>query len=430
MLPRGGRRGSRGRDGGDQQAPRGGGTGRSSTGGGGGDRLTHGMSSLSIGGVVTSRGTQGTPIELITNHYRIQGLEGITCLLYEINIQLVRRDGRGSLAMTAAPAAPGVDGRRLRNDRKADNRRIVDQMTREWPEVFANRLYAFDGQQYMYCGRELALPPNGEQHPRRVTIALDGQPEQTFEVRIKFTKPIAFNVINGYFAGKNRAPSDEDFREAIQALEIVLRYVSDRTRVPVGRNLYEPDRRMAIVGTNAEIAFGHYQSLHVTQQGLTFIVDRTATLFLSAGSLAQFLQKEMNIGDIGRQPFTQQLIDAINKKIKGLKIFTNHLPYKRSYVIESMIVKKPGEYTFPDQKGDVVSVEQYFRDHYQRPLRLLNVPLIKTRGSGNTHLPVEVCSLYENQPMPRKLVTANMTRDIVKQSNSQTPTQRFAQIQQ
>ncbi|CAG2177306.1 unnamed protein product, partial [Oppiella nova] len=41
-----------------------------------------------------------------------------------------------------------------------------------------------------------------------------------------------------------------------------------------------------------------------------------------------------------------------------------------------------------------------------------------------------VCSLYENQPMPRKLVTANMTRDIVKQSNSQTPTQRFAQIQQ
>ncbi|CAG2170070.1 unnamed protein product [Oppiella nova] len=42
----------------------------------------------------------------------------------------------------------------------------------------------------------------------------------------------------------------------------------------------------------------------------------------------------------------------------------------------------------------------------------------------------KVCSLYENQPMPRKLVTANMTRDIVKQSNSQTPTQRFAQIQQ
>ncbi|CAG2168342.1 unnamed protein product [Oppiella nova] len=444
MLPRGGRGdGGTGRGGADHQRGRGGGTrgpGYGVAHGGGGDTpytgpdvrtLCRDMTSLAIGGVATSRGTQGTPIQLIANHYRLEGLEDITCLLYEIDIRLIRGDGRGTLAMTAAPAALGVEGRRLRNDRKADNRQILDQMTREWPEVFADRMYAFDGQKYLYSGRQLALPPGAGQQPRVVNIQFDGQPVQTFEVRISFTKPIAFNVINGYFAGKNRAPSDEDFREAIQALEIVLRYVSGGIRVPIGRNLYATTGRKAIVGTNAEIAFGHSQAIQVTQTGLTLNVDRTATLILSAGSLPEFIAKEFRIQDIRRQVFDEELIQRVTKRIKGLKIYTNHIAgQKRRYFVETMTWMRPHDHQFPDQNGNITSVEQYFKQHYKTELELRNVPLIKTRGSGNTHLPVEVCHLYENQPMPKKLVTPAMTREIVTASNSQSPTTRFGRIQQ
>ncbi|CAG2101208.1 unnamed protein product, partial [Medioppia subpectinata] len=455
--------------GGYRGGSRGGGGAQRGRGGGGGGypqrpnvpdvrTLAEEVSRLTIGGAAggdaktktaaegPKRGTAGTDIALIVNHYRITGWEKMSCFLYDIDIQLRRRDGKGLILMTQAPAgaAGGQPVRRLRNEQRADNTRVVAKMADEWPEVFKGRLYAFDGQKFLYAGQR--LPVVSElQTKREVTIQLDGFVEQTFEVRIQFVKEVPMAPLAEYFNGRNRTQNPEDFREALQALEIAFRYMPSLTRVPVYRNLYTLEGREPItrgfrpaVATNAEIAFGHYQSVHVTESGLTLNVDRTATLFVTGGPLIAFIERELNIPDIARQPFTDDVIHRVTAKIKvitlytfaGLKIYTDHIPnQKRRYFIESMIVQRVHEHSFDDSNGNPITVEDYFKKQYPNTRALLrNVGLIKARGEK--YLPVDVCHVYPNQPMPRRMVTPDMTQQIVKSANSQDPSTRFGLIQQ
>ncbi|CAG2101953.1 unnamed protein product [Medioppia subpectinata] len=386
------------------------------------------------------RGTAGRAIQLIVNHYRITGWEKMSCYLYDIDIRLPRRDGHGFVQMSAGPtgAAGGQPARRLRNERRADNTRVVAKMADEWPQAFADRLYAFDGQKYLYAGQELPAV-SATPTTRPVVIQLDGFAEQTFEVRIQYVKRVLMAPLVDYFGGRNLRPNPEDFREALQALEVVLRYMPAQSLVPIYRNLYAIDGREPVtrgfrppVPTNAEIAFGHYQSVHVTQTGITLNVDRTATLLVIGGPLITFIERELNITNLRGYRFTDDDRQRLNPKIKGLKIYTDHIPnQKRRFFIDSMVVQRVHEYRFDETDGQSVTVKEYFRSKYPNTGELLqNVGLIKTRNSK--YLPVDVCVVYSDQPVPRRIVerTPEMTQQIVKSANSQQPSTRFGLIQQ
>ncbi|CAG2101954.1 unnamed protein product [Medioppia subpectinata] len=379
------------------------------------------------------RGTAGRAIQLIVNHYRITGWEQMSCHLYDIDIRLPRRDGHSFVQMTAGPtgAAGGQPARRLRNERRADNTRVVAKMADEWPQAFADRLYAFDGQKFLYAGQQLPAV-SATPTMRRVVIQLDGFAEQTFEVRILYVKRVLMAPLVEYFAGRNR-PHPEDFREALQALEVVLRYMPAQSLVPIYRSLYAIDGRKAVTRgsrpTNAEIASGHYQSVHVTQTGITLNADHTETLLVTDGPLITYIERELNITNLRGYRFTEEDGQRLNRKIKGLKIYTNHIPnQKRRFFIDSMIVQKVHEYRFDETDGQSVTVKEYFRAKYPNTGELLqNVGLIKTRN--NKYLPVDVCHVYPDQPMPRRIVTPEMTQQIVK-SACQEPSTRFGKIQQ
>ncbi|CAG2110081.1 unnamed protein product, partial [Medioppia subpectinata] len=408
--------------------------------------LEQAVSKLAIGYQPPPRGTAGRAIQLIVNHYRITGWEQMSCYLYDIDIRLPRRDGHGFVQMSAGPtgATGGQPARRLRNERRADNTRVVAKMAAEWADAFSGRLYAFDGQKFLYVGQQLPAV-SATPTTRPVVIQLDGFAEQTFEVRIQYVKPVSMTPLVEYFEGRNRRPNPEDFREALQALDVVLRYMPAQSLVSIYRSLYAIDGREAVtrrqegrgyrplVPTNAEIAFGHYQSAHVTQTGITLNVDRTATLLVIGGPLITFIERELNITNLRAiTRLTDDDRQRLNLKIKGLKIYTDHIPnQKRRFFIDSMIAQRVHEYRFDETDGQSVTVKEYFRSKYPNTGELLqNVGLIKTRN--NKYLPIDVCHVYPDQPMPRRIVerTPEMTQQIVKSANSQKPSTRFDLIQQ
>ncbi|CAG2101955.1 unnamed protein product [Medioppia subpectinata] len=443
----------------ESRGGRGGGGGRGYSGGGGGGQRGRGgrggggdgpqrqnvpdvralaqrVSQLAIGGSGTTpreptpRGTLGAEIELIVNLYPITGWEQISLNLYDIDIRLPRNDGHGFVQMTAGPAG-GQNARRVRDERKADNIRVVQRMDTEWREAFGGLLYAFDGQRFLYVSQQL---PTVAAAPitRTVTIQLDGFPEQTFEVRIQYVRAVSMAPLVEYFSGHNPAANAEDFRESIQALEIVMRYMPAQTLVLVFRNLFSRDGRRQ-VAANVEIAAGHSQAIYVTESGVTANFDRAFTLMVTGGPLTAFIERELNIRDIRNHRFTAEDIRRVSARINGLTMYTNHIlnngvPQRRNITMNSMVAARVHEHTFTDGNGQSVTVEAYFRDTYPHTGQLLrNVGLIKARN-GN-YFPVDVCHVPD-QPMPRRMVTPEMTQQIVRSANSQDPSTRFGLIQQ
>ena len=203
----------------------------------------------------------------MTNHYPMK-FKDIKCVHYDIAINLHRHDGQ-------LMAISGQGVRKLRKERQMDNIRIVEQMVEEWPEVFRPGRaipYVFDGNKNLYCASDLNI--GREQIARTVIITLDGFSQQTYEVRIKFAKNVSMNIINQFLTGTVINIDLAEYREALQVLDIVMRYYPQKIRVPVGRNLYsrsEQDRQD--IGQNALIVFGHHQSVQLTQSGLTLNVE-------------------------------------------------------------------------------------------------------------------------------------------------------------
>lgn len=370
------------------------------------------------------KGVKGIPIQLITNHY-LMNFEDMTCFHYDIEIKLKRNDGKGFITIA------GPEEKKMRKEQQLQNIKVVEKLANQWTEVFGRKKYVFDGQKNIYTGEKLAIP-EGQRIPKNVSIRLDGFSEQTFEVNIKFTNEVPMNTINDYFSGRLRNPSLDVFREAIQVLEIVLRYKPSQTRIPVGRNLFSSKEMTPVRGDNALIGFGHHQSVQMTEVGLTLNVDRSATLFRDNGSLIDFIAKELNVKNLTTTVFTKELVDKLNRKLSGLKIYTTHITnQKRRCFIDSLTILKPNECMFEIEKTDgsgkeMISVENYFLDKYKLRLRLKDIPcLLLKGGQQKRYLPVEVCHVYANQPMPKKLINANMTRSIVEASNQQKPIQRF-----
>src|SRR5882757_10760375 len=129
----------------------------------------------------------------------------------------------------------------MRNGLKMDNIRVVRKI---FGSIRNKVQYAFDGQKNLYCGRELAINTNGV--TRVVVIQLDGFQEQTFEVKFKFANQVFMDLINDYLGGTLLNATSEQFRESIQVIEIMLRYITQQTRVPVGRSLYPKTDRQSI----------------------------------------------------------------------------------------------------------------------------------------------------------------------------------------
>ncbi len=368
------------------------------------------------------KGKDGTPIELIANMFPL--LVGIAnCFHYDIEIKLAQ-DNSGS-----APVA-GLREKKMRRLAQKENRQVIEKLANEWTDVFGGRKYVFDGQKNIYTGEKLTIT-DGQQVSHQVVIELDGFLEKTYEVFIKFANNVNISLLDDFFDGKLKNAKFDDFQQVLQVLEITLGYIPQQSRIPIGRCLYSKTNQKAI-GDNAVMALGHYQSVNITEVGPTFVVDRNATVFQSSIPLIQFIANiiGVKVNDLKRITIDRHLISNINRQISGLKIFTTHIRNrKRIDTIDSLSEEKANEYKF-EKDNQMITVSKYFKDEYNIDLSFGDFPLLLMKGGSKCHFPVEVCNVCPEQPVPKRLITPNMTREIVRNSNSQKPIERFSFIEE
>ncbi|CAG2122839.1 unnamed protein product, partial [Medioppia subpectinata] len=162
-------------------------------------------------------------------------------------------------------------------------------------------------------------------------------------------------------------------------------------RIPIGNSLYPKwDARNPRLGRvdidnagNKQVVFGHYQSTRLTKIGPTILVDRSATAFFTGGSLADFMYS-MKDQLAQRVRDQRKLFEILAKESKGLRVYTDHLGYRRSYTIKGLSDNPPDRQTFElDENGRKrsVSVKEYFKSQYKKDITDMGLPCLIPQAS-------------------------------------------------
>lgn len=198
--------------------------------------------------------------------------------------------------------------------------------------------------------------------------------------------------------------------------------------------------------------------------GITIKVLKTHQVMYPGGALLDFIMTITNLNDSTRggrstssrghstrgregkaqsisrkgepqlQTLQDEQIKLFNGILKGLKVETSHLDYKRKYTLtgmhqssarETMINIKPKEEERNRKKEEKVSVAEYFEKTYNIELTYPDLPLVKS--GKDTKLPIELCELVPNQPYFTSLDPAQQ-RDMIRKA-SQAPDKKLKDIQ-
>ncbi|CAI5932300.1 unnamed protein product [Closterium sp. NIES-65] len=297
---------------------------------------------------------------------------------------------------------------------KRINREVIRELSRVYHSShLGNRLLAFDGVKNVYTAAPLPFeaqefqvslpddrpaPAAGEAQSRRPR-------DRSFKVVLRLAASASVSQLMEFLAGRQT----EVPQEVLQAIDIVLREQPTRMYVPVARSFFSPDLGpRAPIGNGVEAWKGFYQSVRPTQMGLTLNIDMAATAFLEPLMLPDFVMRLLNRHSL-QQPLSDFERVALRKGLRGVRIEVTHRgQMRRKYKLTGLTTQPLHALTFPlttpEGETQVVTVEAYFRQHYNLALQLRNMPCATTgQGDRLNYLPLEVCRIVEGQRYNKKL---------------------------
>src|SRR5687768_2561200 len=74
-----------------------------------------------------------------------------------------------------------------------------------------------------------------------------------------------------------------------------------------------------------------------------------------------------------------------------------------------------------------ITVNDYFATQYKRQLRCKDLPCIIPNGNKKNYLPLELCYVVKDQPIPKRHIKPDNTGQMVRKC-AQKPDERFAHI--
>ncbi len=389
-------------------------------------------------------GSKGRAIDLVSNHFQLK-VKDICCYHYDVDILLNKANGLHSMLANTSGAG---DGKNFKKLAQSVNRCVIKNLVNVWRELFTDIKPVYDGTKNLYTSRPLQMLDFNKNKVLTKTIEVDFENNcQSYNVQIKFARKVQLSAINDYYSGK----LSEFPKEAIQALDIILRHGPTINRIPIGNSLYTPwaPKQRTSIGDNREVAFGHYQSVRYTSSGPTLVIDRTATAFHTGGSVLDFVINLIDLNSSQRKGFNSQPLrptkeqmvsyyfnnndfEIINKELKGLQVFSGHLKYKRKYKVLAISQRSANKEMFDWECNNTVresSVAQYFSKQYNIELKYPHLPCLNVGTAKKaSYLPLELCQLVPDQHVKKK-ITPLQTANMIKLSASQNPLQRFEVIE-
>jgi len=332
-------------------------------------------------------GVIGAPMKLSTNRYRTQIKPDLIIYHYDVHVSNISRDDE-----------------RLKKSLSTDKSDLTTVLLRETLSQIMIKVasengwghgWAYDGKKSLYSVSPELSKDRSSHH---VTIK-EGGVDTTFLVQVTPVKIEGFAIDMGVLQSLTASAE-----EAVMALDVVIRHtISLRPNIiNVSNKIFPPgaaNTRMDL-GGGVESWQGYYQSLRMTQSGLTLNIEAAVTGFYVAGNVIDFMVKFLKL----RSPNDLKNVPPMNLKkvsrvLKGLKITVNHLAYKRTY--KSFGLVKSGlpatKHMFP-KDGKEVSVASYFAEAYH-PLKYGFLPCLDVGGDRENPraMPLEVCIILPGQ---------------------------------
>ncbi|CAN6454461.1 unnamed protein product [Victoria cruziana] len=356
-----------------------------------------------------SGGTQGTPVPLVANHFRVEFDSSQPVFHYDINI---------------SPSPSKEISRLIKQNFDKEN----SQLSGSFP--------VFDGRRNLYSPIRfqsdrldflvnLPLPASSS-----AGCSIMPQRHKLFKVSIKLV-----SRLNGADLVRCLTSDEADHvslpQEYLHALDVVLREYPTENCIPVERSFYS--RSMGeerSIGGGAVGLGGFFQSLRPTQQGLALNVDFSVAAFHESISIIQYLQRRFNsLRDLAQRK-TRTLMSEerkeVEKALRNIRIFVCHRDTDQRFKVFSLTSETTENLRFENKDGKLLRVVDYFKQHYNHDIQFRNLPCLQISRSKPCYLPMELCIVCEGQKYVGKL-SDEQTRKIL-QMGCQKPRERMGII--
>ncbi|KAJ3160223.1 argonaute 1 [Geranomyces michiganensis] len=222
---------------------------------------------------------------------------------------------------------------------------------------------------------------------------------QRYRLRLRKVSEIDMERLHRFLAGVTK----EFPRETVMVLEVMLRHKPTMLLESggTGGGFFTADGFTNIRGGLA-IHPGWYQSIRPTAGQLLLNLDMSSTAFYQAGPLitvvSRFFHRDMiehvrwdNPRDVQRlDKFLRDVSIEITYRSTGRRRYKIRALTPKSAIHTYISVTRNGVLTY-------VSVQQYFRDHYNIRLQYPHLPCVSSGAQLDIILPMELCVVRENQ---------------------------------
>ncbi|KAL5258693.1 hypothetical protein ACHWQZ_G009231 [Mnemiopsis leidyi] len=339
-------------------------------------------------------GTKGRRVNLFSNNFRINFAKP-SLKIYQFDLAIVdpnRNQGE--------------------NTNSVPSKFVCEEV---FKQLELGTMWAYDGKKNLYS------PSNERKNDlRKIKVG-----RTTYDVTV--TGPVANTCVQEIFDAV-RTQGAVIPADAVNALNIVLAQgFNNGSYVTIKRNFFKAGQSAPNFPGGLKLYSGISTTIAPTKDfGITIKVLKTHQVMYPGGKLLDFVKENLNNSGRdnrggGRQGHSSQsarLPDSFDRKqikffngiLKGLKVETSHLTYKRKYALTGMHDGTANSTIIEDLN---VSVASYFAGQYNIKLAFPNLPLVK--AGGKNKLPMELCTLLPNQPYFTSLNSAQQ-RDMIRKA--------------
>lgn len=279
--------------------------------------------------------------------------------------------------------------------------KIMEKFQEEhYPEITT----AFDGSKFLLSPLKFDTEYCGE-------VAYLGE---TYNVTLKFTKPIDLSFFENY----KKNPNLKLHMEACQVLSIILRGYPIMRHLPVGRHFYKRPDEIIDLTNGMQLLYGLFQAPVLTQRGpmLNVNVLHKANPIVSYPDDIKLLDLICDICQIKNPQTNIELTDSqikdILKVIHDKKVRYTVKGQTRKYTVKGFKGSPIQEVLSNDKK---TTIEEYFAKEKRHKIKYRNLQLLWV-GTREILIPVELCIFIGNQ----QKVNAEDYPDVVRNIISKT----------
>ncbi|KAL0669300.1 hypothetical protein Bca4012_032004 [Brassica carinata] len=291
---------------------------------------------------------------------------------------------------------------------KKVNRDVMTTLVKTYGEShMGKKIPAYDGRKSLYTAGPLPF------ESKEFVVDLNGKKptasskrDRKFKVAIKLASRPDLHQLQEFLRRKQR---DAPY-ETIQVLDVVFRDLPSQKYVSVGRSFFDPSLgRRGELADGVEYWSGYFQSLRLTQMGLSLNIDVSARSFYEPILVTEFIGKYLNLRDFSR-PLRDSDRVKVKKALKSLKVELAQFDFARSTKVSGISSCPISELRFTLEDNTQKTVVQYFAEKFNYRVKYPALPAIQSGSDSRpAYFPMEFCRIAEGQRYTKKLNERQVT---------------------